>query len=239
MSATTLTLAERIAKWVKDWGHDGSEREGARAAALIREVEALEATARDEAFSECATDLLELMGCLSIDEPDSAKREKMQAIVDKIAGKAAHSHLSELVSLRGQVASLAAERDGLVDETRALTINYEESQEVCAELFQMCCAVLDGDAKAQEYRRRLTDHIAHVKSCGKGSCEFDQGITAIRTRAEKAEAERDALREALPACINAIERMYDHLKAKAGDVELVYALRAVNKARRALAGGDE
>ena len=47
--------------------------------------------------------------------------------------------------------------------------------------------------------------------------------------------QRDELTEALCESIDAVERLYDTAKAKCGDIDLRYALRALNKARAALA----
>jgi hypothetical protein len=52
----------------------------------------------------------------------------------------------------------------------AMEINEEESDEICAELFDLCCKILDGAPDANDLRKQLGDHVKHVRECRKGSC---------------------------------------------------------------------
>lgn len=54
-----------------------------------------------------------------------------------------------------------------------------------------------------------------------------------------ARADNEMLREALASSVETIESLYDHLKAKAGDVDLRFALRTLNACRKALAEWGE
>ena len=52
-------------------------------------------------------------------------------------------------------------------------------------------------------------------------------------------AEIASLRKVVRVLLDTGERLYDHTKAKAGDVDLVFALRAFSQARAAIAAARE
>lgn len=68
---------------------------------------------------------------------------------------------------------------------------------------------------------------------------YEKRILAQAARIAELEAENARLREGYAELLETGERLYDTLKAKAGDIDLKYALRAFNAARKALAGASD
>lgn len=89
-------------------------------------------------------------------------------------------------------AKAEAEVERLARELHDATINADEGDEIAAELFELCCAVVDGKPDAAAARDSLQKHIEHVQSCRLGACNTELGHTPLRAANERLTA---ALRE--------------------------------------------
>lgn len=89
-------------------------------------------------------------------------------------------------NLEQRVRELEAERDRVQDEAWTAEMNIDGYEQCAAELFGLCCLVLDGSPEAADARKRLQEHVEHVRSCRKGSCATELGDTQ-RARANAAE----------------------------------------------------
>lgn len=98
-----------------------------------------------------------------------------------------------------EIETLKARADKAEREAHDALINLDESEECSAELFELCCDVLDGKPNAEKARNDLREHVEHVRKCRRGSC-----AVAIRG-SQKARADRlaAALREIADLCANA------------------------------------
>jgi len=92
--------------------------------------------------------------------------------------------------LHAALAAKEEECERLRGERDVATINEETGEEISAELFDLCCAVVDGSPNAAAALGSLREHIEHVKSCRMGSCATELGETQ-KARADRVERERD------------------------------------------------
>ena len=126
------------------------------------------------------------------------------------------------------------------DASRQLEIARERIAEVERERDQWkraCEDMLPAETQRQLEHERdaLKADYAECEKDRTAACqEWHIRVVQLKESAERLEHERDALREALAASVETIESLYDHLKAKAGDVDLRFALRGLIACRKAL-----
>ena len=82
----------------------------------------------------------------------------------------------------------------------------------------------------EQARRVIGGAFAFVEPPSAGEHYRDLAADLLDSRAEIA-----VLRKVVRVLLDTGERLYDHTKAKAGDVDLVFALRAFNQSLAALA----
>lgn len=123
-------------------------------------------------------------GCKHNGECDEQLAAK-DAEIEALKSKTPHT------SCWAEIETLKARAEKAEREAHDALINLDESEECSAELFELCCDVLDGKPNAEKARNDLREHVEHVRKCRRGSC-----AVAIRG-SQKARADRlaEALRE--------------------------------------------
>jgi len=96
-------------------------------------------------------------------------------------------------------AAATEECERLTHERNCATMDEEASEEISAELFTLCCAVLAGHPDAVAARDELRTHIEHVQSCRRGSCATELGETQ-KARADAATEGCERLKSELRLC---------------------------------------
>jgi len=75
---------------------------------------------------------------------------------------------------------LAADLLDAREKIWALEINAEETDEISAQIFDLCCAILDGRPEAAKARESIRQSVEHIRSCRKGSCAINLGEAGAR-----------------------------------------------------------